>query len=57
MNTYSIDEIIEMAIRTETLGYQFYTTIAEKFKKDEGLAKLLLHWLPRKRFMRRYLPS
>lgn len=40
MNTYSIDEIIEMAIRTETLGYQFYTTMAEKFKKDEGLAKL-----------------
>jgi rubrerythrin len=40
MNTYSIDEIIEMAIRTETLGYQFYTTMAEKFKKDEGLSKL-----------------
>ncbi len=40
MNTYSIDEIIEMAIRTETLGYQFYTSMAEKFKKDEGLAKL-----------------
>jgi rubrerythrin len=40
MNTYSIDEIIEMAIRTETLGYQFYSTMAEKFKKDEALAKL-----------------
>jgi len=40
MNTYSIDEIIEMAIRTETLGYQFYTTMAEKFKKNEGLTKL-----------------
>ena len=40
MNTYSIDEIIEMAIRTETLGYQFYTGMAEKFKKDEGLARL-----------------
>jgi rubrerythrin len=40
MNTYSIDEIIEMAIRTETLGFQFYSTMAEKFKKDEALAKL-----------------
>lgn len=40
MNTYSIDEIIEMAIRTETLGYQFYTSMAEKFKTDENLVKL-----------------
>ena len=40
MNKYSIDEIMEMAIRTETLGYQFYTSMAEKFRKDDGLAKL-----------------
>ncbi|MCK9420262.1 MAG: ferritin family protein [Nitrospirae bacterium] len=40
MNKYSIDEIMEMAIRTETLGYQFYTSMAEKFKKDEDLVKL-----------------
>jgi len=40
MSNYSIDEIIEMAIRTETLGYQFYTGMAEKFKKDDGLSKL-----------------
>jgi rubrerythrin len=40
MNKYSIDEIMEMAIRTETLGYQFYTTMAAKFKKDDGLVKL-----------------
>jgi len=40
MNKYSIDEIMEMAIRTETLGYQFYTSMAEKFRKDEGLVKL-----------------
>ncbi len=40
MNNYSIDEIIEMAIRTETLGYQFYTAMADKFKKDDGLARL-----------------
>ena len=40
MNKYSIDEILEMAIRTETLGYQFYTGMAEKFRKDEGLVRL-----------------
>ena len=40
MNKYSINEIMEMAVRTETLGYQFYTTMAEKFKKDDGLSKL-----------------
>ncbi len=40
MNKYSIDEILEMAIRTETLGYQFYTSMAEKFRKDDSLAKL-----------------
>jgi rubrerythrin len=40
MNKYSIDEIMEMAVQTETLGYQFYTGMAEKFKKDDGLVKL-----------------
>ncbi len=40
MNNYSIDEIMEMAIRTETLGYRFYTDMAEKFRKDDGLVKL-----------------
>ena len=40
MNKYSIDEIMEMAIQTERLGYQFYTGMAEKFKKDDGLVKL-----------------
>ncbi len=40
MNNYSIDEIIEMAIRTEMLGYRFYTGMAEKFKKDDGLVRL-----------------
>ena len=40
MNKYSINEILEMAVRTETLGYQFYTSMAEKFKKDSGLVKL-----------------
>jgi len=40
MNKYSIDEIMEMAVQTEKLGYQFYTLMSEKFKKNEGLAKL-----------------
>lgn len=40
MNKYSIDEIMEMAIRAETLGYQFYTSMAEKFRKDDGLVRL-----------------
>jgi rubrerythrin len=40
MNKYSINEIMEMAVRTETLGYQFYSNMAEKFKKDNGLVKL-----------------
>jgi len=40
MNKYSIDEILEMAVQTEKLGYQFYTGMADKFKKDAGLVKL-----------------
>jgi rubrerythrin len=40
MNKYSIDEIMEMAVQTEVLGHQFYTGMAEKFKKDNGLVKL-----------------
>jgi len=40
MNKYSIDEIMEMAIQTEKLGYQFYTTMSEKFKNNDSLAKL-----------------
>jgi rubrerythrin len=37
---YSIDEILEMAVQTEKLGYQFYSAMADKFKKDPGLVKL-----------------
>ncbi len=40
MNRYSIDEIMEMAVQTEKLGYQFYAGMAEKFKNDQGLVKL-----------------
>ena len=40
MTTYSIAEVLEMALQTERLGYQFYTAMAEKFKQDTGLLKL-----------------
>ncbi len=40
MGKYSIDEVMEMAVQAEKLGFQFYTSMAEKFKKDDGLAKL-----------------
>jgi len=40
MNKYNIDEILEMAVQAERIGYQFYTAMAAKFKKDAELAKL-----------------
>lgn len=41
MEKFSIREVIGQAVQTEKLGYQFYTTMAEKFKKEnEGLNKL-----------------
>lgn len=40
MEKFSIKEVIEQAVQTEKLGYQFYTTMAETFKKEEGLNKL-----------------
>jgi rubrerythrin len=40
MNNYNINEVLEMAVQTEKLGYQFYTSMAEKFKEDAALVKL-----------------
>jgi len=40
MERFSIREAVEQAVQTEKLGYEFYTTLAEKLKKDEGLNKL-----------------
>ena len=37
MEKYSISEVIEQAVQTEKLGYQFYTTMADRFKADGGL--------------------
>ncbi|MCX8026703.1 MAG: ferritin family protein [Thermodesulfovibrionales bacterium] len=39
---FSIREVIEQAIQTEKLGYQFYTTMSERFKKDVELNKLFM---------------
>ena len=40
MERFSIREAIEQAVQTEKLGYEFYTTLGERLKKDEGLNKL-----------------
>ena len=40
MEKYSISEVIEQAVQTERLGYQFYTAMAERFKHDNELKKL-----------------
>ncbi len=40
MERFSVREVIEQAVQTEKLGYQFYTTISEKFREEEGLNKL-----------------
>jgi rubrerythrin len=40
MAKYSINEILEMAVQTEKIGYQFYTQMADKFKHDGELVKL-----------------
>jgi len=40
MEKFSVDEVIEMAVKTETLGYQFYTEMGEKFKEEKGLKNL-----------------
>lgn len=40
MERFSIGEVIEQAVQTERLGYQFYTGMAEKFRGDQGLNRL-----------------
>lgn len=40
MEKFSIREAVTQAVQTEKLGYQFYTSIADKFKDDEGLNNL-----------------
>lgn len=40
MERYSIREVIEQAIQTERLGYEFYSTMKERFKDDERFTRL-----------------
>ncbi len=40
MEKYSITEVIEQAVQTEKLGYDFYTGMAARFQEHEGMKKL-----------------
>ncbi len=40
MEKFSVREVIEQAVRTERLGYEFYTSMSKKFKGNAGLVKL-----------------
>lgn len=42
-NRFSVSEVVEQAIRTEHLGYEFYLNMAERFdKENQDLAGLFL---------------
>lgn len=40
MEKYSIREAVAQAVQAEKLGYQFYISMAERFRADEGLNSL-----------------
>lgn len=40
MERFSITEVIEQAIQTEELGYEFYQRMAKRFEDNEGLHRL-----------------
>jgi rubrerythrin len=40
MGDYSVSEVVEQAVQTEKLGYDFYTQISQKFTDNEGLKNL-----------------
>ena len=40
MEMFSIREVIEQAVQTERLGYDFYTAAAKRFRENEKLVKL-----------------
>lgn len=40
MEKFSIHEVLEQAVQTERLGYQFYTDMAEKFGDNADLVSL-----------------
>ncbi|NOZ69963.1 MAG: ferritin family protein [Deferribacteres bacterium] len=37
---FSTSEVVEMALQTERLGYEFYTAMSKRFEKDEKLRGL-----------------
>ncbi|HKN19214.1 MAG TPA: ferritin family protein [Dissulfurispiraceae bacterium] len=40
MENFSIREVLEQAVQTEKLGYQFYSAMVVRFKDDDKLVKL-----------------
>ena len=40
MGSFSVSEVIEQAVQTERLGYEFYNQMAVRFEKHEELRKL-----------------
>lgn len=40
MGDYSVSEVVEQAVQTEKLGFDFYTKMSEKFSDNEGLKNL-----------------
>jgi rubrerythrin len=40
MEKFSVIEVIEQAVQTERLGYEFYTKMANKYAKEESLKGL-----------------
>ena len=40
MERYSLREVVDQALQTEKLGYQFYTTMIQRFEKEEDMKKL-----------------
>lgn len=40
MERFSIREVIEQAVQTERLGYQFYSSMAKKFENDAAFKRL-----------------
>lgn len=40
MEKFSVREVVEMAVKTEQVGYKFYTETAAKFKDNKGINDL-----------------
>jgi rubrerythrin len=40
MKRYSVREVVEQAVRTEQQGYEFYRSMAERFREEEKLKNL-----------------